>query len=108
MHPLLPRLSQKANTGPSRPLCHLILLPHLPYKELPQLVAPFLNCCHIEPYFMVTLLYKISIVYILKYTFSNCTFLVKVLAMPHPLCTYTLRVLYTWPRVCTLCIVPSN
>ena len=42
--------------------------------------------------FTVTLLY-ISIVYIF-----NSSFLVRVLAMPHPLCTYTLRVLYACGR----------
>ena len=38
------RPSQKANTGPPIPLCqscHIMLLPHLPCKELPQLVTPF-------------------------------------------------------------------
>ena len=39
------RPSQKANTGPPRPLCQscdLMLLPHFPCKELSQLVTPFL------------------------------------------------------------------
>jgi len=34
--------SQKTNTGPPRPLrqsCHLMLLPHFPCKELPQLIS---------------------------------------------------------------------
>jgi len=37
--------SQTASKGPPRPLCqscHLILLPHLSGKELPQLITPFL------------------------------------------------------------------
>ena len=37
--------SQKAKIGSPRLMCqscHLMLLPHLPCKELPQLVTPFL------------------------------------------------------------------
>ena len=52
-------------------------------------------CCHFEPCFIVTVLY-ISIVYIFK--LCNTVFIVRVLAMPHPLCTCTLRVLYACGR----------
>ena len=41
------------------------------------------------------------------YILKSCS-LVRVLAMPHPLCTRTFSVVRMWPRVCTLCIFPSN
>ena len=72
----------KANNG-CHSECHLMLLPHFPCRELPQLVTRF---------FVIILnpaLY--SHCYICIVFCFNSTFLVRVLAMPHPLCTYTLE-----------------
>ena len=66
-----------------------MLLPHFPCKELPQLVTPFLVVI-LNPALQS---HYYNIVYIF-----NSSFLVRVLAMPHPLCTYTLRVLYECAR----------
>ena len=75
-----------------------MLLPYLPGKELPQLVTPFLVVI-LNPVFLVTVLYKYSVIF----KQCNAVFLVRVLAMPHLLCTCTLRVLY----VCGWEFVPS-
>ena len=78
--------SQGAKTGPPRPLCQSCHLMLLPARNSP---AGHPLPCYFDPCSTVTC--YISIVHIFKY---NSTFLVKVLAMPYPLCTYTLRVLY--------------
>ena len=84
--------SQKANTGPPRPLCqscHLMLLPHLPGKELPKLVTPFLFVVLNPVLYIVILLYMYSV------HFLNCCFSCKGSCHASPsMYTCTLRVLY--------------
>ena len=96
--------SQKANRGPTRPLCqscYLMLLPYLPSKELPQVVTPFLVGI-LKPFFIVTS----SMVYIFK--LCNPVFLVRVLAMPQPLVHVHPECCMHLTESCTLCIFPFN
>ena len=69
--------------------CHLMLLPHLPGKELPKLVTPFLFVV-LNP-----VLYIVILLYMYSAHFLNCCFSCKGSCHASPsMYTCTLRVLY--------------